>query len=161
MIVVVMGVSGSGKTTIGKQLAARQGWRFADADAFHPSANVEKMRQGVPLTDADRAPWLAAVRDALDAWQAAGESGVLACSALKQTYREILSPQGDAVFVHLRGSPEVIGPRMRERTGHYMNPGLLASQFEILEPPHDAITVDVAFSVDELVSQILVRLPPQ
>lgn len=159
MIVIVMGVTGSGKTTVGRRLAARLGCGFADADDFHPGANVEKMRAGIPLTDADRRPWLAALRAAMDGWQAAGASRVVACSALKRAYRDALSPHGDVVFVHLKGTPEVIAARLAGRRGHYMNPALLASQFAALEVPDDALTVDIGASPDDLVETILARLP--
>ena len=158
MIIIVMGVSGSGKTTVGQLLAGRLGCGFSDADDFHPVANVEKMRAGVPLTDDDRAPWLAALRRAIDGWQATGESHVVACSALREAYRGVLSPGGDVVFVHLKGSPEVIAARLATRRGHYMNPNLLASQFATLEEPEGAIAVDIVLPPDVIVDEIAARL---
>jgi len=158
MIIIVMGVSGSGKTTIGQLLAGRLGCGFSDADDFHPAVNVEKMRAGVPLTDADRAPWLAALRRAIDDWQAAGGSHVVACSALREAYRGVLSPMGDVVFVHLKGSPEVIAARLAARRGHYMNPNLLTSQFATLEEPTGAIVVDIAEPPAALVEAIAKKL---
>lgn len=161
MIIVLMGVSGSGKTTLGQMLAARLGCGFSDADDFHPAANVEKMRAGVALTDEDRWPWLAALSAAIDGWRAAGQARVVACSALREAYRKALSPKNDAVFVYLKGSPDVIGPRLRARQGHYMNPDLLDSQLATLEEPSDAITVDVSAAPDALIAEILARLPKE
>jgi gluconokinase len=145
MVIVLMGVSGSGKTTVGRLLAAGLGWPFADADDFHPPANVEKMRAGVPLTDADRGPWLAALRDRVDAAAAAGENLVLACSDLKHAYQEYLEHDfpRDVRYVYLHGSEELIRERLAARTGHFMNPALLGSQFEALEPPADAARVEI------------------
>ena len=159
MIIVVMGVTGCGKTTVGEQLAARLGCGFSDADSFHPAANVEKMRAGIPLTDDDRWPWLAALRAAMDRWNAAGESRVVACSALRQVYRDVLSPRRDVVFVYLKGSHAVIERRLKARQGHYMNPALLDSQFATLEEPQDALVVDVDRSPEAIVAEILPRLP--
>lgn len=161
MIIVLMGVCGCGKTTVGEKLAERLGCGFSDADGFHPVANVEKMRAGIPLTDEDRWPWLRALRAAIEGWQAEGASHVFACSALKHVYREILSPKDDVVFVYLKGSAEVIGPRLRARQGHYMNPALLESQFATLEEPKDAVVVDVGGTPDEIVADVLARLPAE
>ncbi|MBS1184364.1 MAG: gluconate kinase [Proteobacteria bacterium] len=158
MIIVLMGVSGSGKTTVGGLLADRLGCGFSDADDFHPAANVEKMRAGVPLTDDDRGPWLRALRRAIYGWLAAGESRVVACSALKAIYRDILSPQGDVVFVYLKGSVETIATRLQARKGHYMNPALLASQLATLEEPDDAIVVDIAPPPAIIAQDIVARL---
>ena len=155
MIVIVMGVSGCGKTTIGELLAERLGCAFSDADDFHPAANVEKMRAGSPLSDDDRRPWLQALRRAIEGWQAAGESRVIACSALKAAYRDQLSPQGDAIFVFLTGSTETIAARLEARKGHYMNPNLLASQFETLEEPQGAFVVDITPPPEAIVETIL------
>lgn len=151
-----MGVSGSGKTTIGRALAHRLGWPFHDADDHHPAANVEKMRQGIPLTDVDRGPWLTALRKIIDASIDKGEPGVLACSALKQRYRDILSVPG-LRFVHLRGDLATIRARMEGRQ-HFMPIKLLESQFLALEEPADAIVVDVALSVDAQVDTILAAI---
>ena len=158
MIVVLMGVSGSGKTLVGELLAARLDCGFSDADGFHPPANVEKMRAGVALEDADRWPWLAAIRAAIDAWQAAGESRVVACSALKRTYREKLSPNRDVVFVYLKGSAELLRARLDARKGHFFDPALLASQLATLEEPNCAIVVDIARPPAEIADEILVKL---
>ena len=145
MIVVLMGVSGSGKTTVGKVLAAKLGWAFVDADDFHPAANVAKMRRGEPLTDEDRRPWLAALRQRIDRACEGGEDLVLACSALKHSYRDYLRADAPACvrYVYLEGSEELIRQRLAGRKGHFMPPGLLHSQFEALEPPRDAVRIDV------------------
>jgi len=146
MIVVLMGVSGSGKTTVGKILAHDLGWTFVEADDYHPAANVEKMRRGVPLDDDDRRPWLQALRERIDEAVERGEDVVLACSALKHSYQDYLEKHhpDNVRYVHLRGSEELIRRRLAERKGHFMNPGLLHSQFETLEPPGDALQVDIA-----------------
>lgn len=155
MIVVLMGVSGSGKTTVGRELAGRLGWRFLDADDLHPSENVAKMRRGEPLDDADRAPWLRAVADAIDESERRGENLVLACSALKHAYQAYLRHDlKDVVYVCLVGSQDLIAERLANRRGHFMNPALLESQFAILEPPAGALEVDVGGSVAEIVEKI-------
>lgn len=156
--IILMGVCGCGKTTVGEALAQRLECRFADADSFHPAENVEKMRAGIPLDDADRGPWLTAIRAALDRWSAAGESSVIACSALKQAYREVLSPNGDVIFVYLKGSKELIAERLKARSGHYMNPNLLQSQIDALEEPADAIVIDVSPPLEVIVDTLLARL---
>jgi len=154
-----MGVAGSGKTTVGRRLARRLGWTFLDADEYHPRANVEKMARGVPLTDADRRPWLEALHELIAAKLAAGESLVMACSALKERYREALRVGDEPHFVHLRGDFDLIHERLLARRGHYMPAELLASQFEALEEPRDAIIVDIGSSVEGIVGDILGRLP--
>lgn len=157
--VVVMGVSGSGKTTVGLALAERLGVPFYDADAYHPQANIAKMASGVPLDDGDRAPWLERLRALIAEQLARGRSGVLACSALKRSYREILASAGEGVvFLYLEGSPELLEARLREREGHYMKAGMLASQFEALEPPAGAITIGVSDPVGEIVARALAAL---
>jgi gluconokinase len=139
MIVVVAGVAGSGKSTIGEQLASRLGWTFADGDSFHPTANVAKMRAGIPLTDADRAPWLAAMTAWMDDIIASGQSAVLACSALKRSYREqLLSGRDQAVMVFLEVSREQDMARVSHRKGHFFAEPLVASQYEALELPDPA-----------------------
>src|SRR6478736_4987454 len=147
MIVVLMGVSGSGKSTVGRILAERLGWNFIEADDFHPAANVEKMRGGTPLNDEDRKPWLAALKKRIDEAYARRENAVLACSALKHAYQDYLEREGDLAFVeyvYLNGSEELIAKRLAQRKGHFMNPKLLHSQFEALEPPENAVRIDVA-----------------
>jgi gluconokinase len=144
MIVVLMGVTGAGKTTIGKVLAGHLGATFADADDYHPAANKQKMAQGIPLTDEDRQPWLEELNRLLAQWFAQQQSGVLACSALKAKYRETLGanmPAGAVKFVWLDGSPELLAERLAARHHEYMNPNLLGSQLATLEPPTDALRV--------------------
>ena len=158
MIVVVMGVSGSGKSTVGAALAAALGWPMIDADDLHPPENVAKMASGTPLTDDDRWPWLDRVVDALRERTRGGGNVVLACSALKQRYRDRLARAGDMRFVHLRGAPETIAARIANRRHRYMPATLLASQYEALEPPPDAIDVDITASVAEQVRTIVAAL---
>ena len=152
-----MGVVGAGKTTVGNLLAQRLSWRFADADDFHPAANVEKIRRGIPLDDSDRAPWLAALRDAILRWNAEGQNAVLACSALKRKYRDELSADG-VRYVYLKGDYDLIEQRLQARRGHFASDSILKSQFEDLEQPDDAITVDIDKKPDAIVSEIIVRL---
>jgi len=158
MIIFLMGVSGSGKTTVGEMLANQLGWKFADADAYHPPANVAKMAAGIPLTDEDRAPWLDALRRLIATWLEAKENVVLACSALKQKYRDVLMIAPEVRLVYLRGSFELIEERMEERHGHYMKPGMLESQFETLEEPDNAIVVNVNDTVPNIVAEIRSRI---
>ena len=158
MIVIVMGTTASGKTTIGSLLAQRLGWEFVDADDFHPAANVEKMKHGIPLTDADREPWLKALHDKIVQWSAEGRNVVLACSALKQSYRDELRASRDVKFVYLKGSYELFSQRVLARKGHFAKQDLLASQFATLEEPTDAITVDATPSPEEIVSEVRRRL---
>lgn len=155
MVILLMGVAGCGKTTIGLALAAELGWSFRDADDFHPPENVAKMSSGIPLTDRDRAPWLAAIRAHIDGCVARGESAVLTCSALKERYRAVL--RGDPAhvkLVHLAGDFAVILERITARQGHFMKPEMLTSQFEALEPPKDALVIDVAQTPEAIVAQI-------
>lgn len=155
MILVLMGVAGSGKSTVGQLLARELGWPFLDADDFHPPANRAKMSAGIPLDDADRAPWLATLHAGIAARSRRGESAVLACSALKRGYRDLLQREVPELrWVHLHGSPELLRSRLVQRTGHYMRPEMLDSQLATLEPPHDALTLDIAASPDELVARI-------
>ena len=154
MIVVLMGVCGSGKTTIGLALAAALHWPFYDADDFHPPANVAKMAAGMPLTDDDRWPWLDAVAQAMRAAAAREGNVVLACSALREAYRARLAAAGDVRFVYLEGDAATIGQRLAQRKHKYMPATLLASQFATLEPPADALRVDIRQSVAEQVSAI-------
>jgi gluconokinase len=160
VIVVLMGVSGSGKTTVGRLLADKLGWKFLDADAFHPAANVEKMRRGEPLTDEDRRPWLELLRIRIDVACEEGENVVLACSALKHAYQEYLrAHEPDFVrYVYLEGSEELIAKRLAERKGHFMPPTLLHSQFEALEPPENAVRIDVTPPPEVIVERIIEAL---
>jgi gluconokinase len=158
MIVVIMGVTGSGKTTIGMLLADRLGWMFADGDSFHPARNIEKMRRGIPLDDADRAPWLQAIHDAMVGWARDKRNVVIACSALKRAYRRELSEGLTLTFVYLRGSLELIRERLQHRTGHYADAHILAGQFADLEAPDDALVVDIGQSPENIVAEIRRRL---
>jgi gluconokinase len=158
MIVIVMGVTGSGKTTVGKMLAQRLKSEFADADDFHSAANKDKMHRGIPLTDADRMPWLASIHEYLAAEDAARRSVVLGCSALKRSYREILVAGLAARVVYLKGSYQVIDDHLRARKGHFADDKILAAQFADLEEPTDAIVVDVRMEPEQIVEEICKRL---
>jgi carbohydrate kinase (thermoresistant glucokinase family) len=152
VVLVLMGVSGSGKTTIGQLLAQRLRWPYEEGDALHPPANVAKMQAGHPLDDADRAPWLAKVADWVDARLAAGECGVVTCSALKHAYRDLIDRRGSGVeFVYLQGSPELIASRLAGRQGHFMPASLLDTQFATLEEP----------GADEPVLRVEIGAPPE
>ena len=160
--IIVMGVSGSGKSTIGALLAERLGWPFADADGFHPPENVAKMASGQPLSDADRWPWLDAIAAHIGAARQAGRPVVVACSALRRAYRDRLrAGHGDLVFLHLSGAPEVIAARQAARQGHFMPPSLMASQFATLEDisdEPDALAVSVATEPQDVVNAAMAAL---
>jgi gluconokinase len=158
MIILVMGVTGSGKTTVGTLLAAQMGWTFADADSFHPPANVEKMSHAIPLTDADRIPWLEAIHQQIIAWDSSGTSGVITCSALKKSYRQLLLGDLDVKLIYLHGSEAVIAARVAARVGHFAKADLVASQFADLQEPDDAIEVEVDHTPEEIVAEIRRRL---
>jgi len=159
MVIILMGVSGVGKTAVGTRLADALGGRFAEGDDYHPPANVEKMESGVPLDDDDRQPWLETMSREIGGWLDKGETVVLACSALKQRYRDILRGGRQGVrFVYLKGSKDLISERLEQRRGHYMPPSLLDSQFDALEEPEDAITVDVDATPDQIVAAIRTAL---
>jgi gluconokinase len=159
MIVILMGPTGAGKTTVGRLLAAHHGWQFVDGDTFHPAANVEKMKRGVPLEDSDRLPWLQAIRGSIEQWIADHQNVVLACSALKRIYREQLCTGPEVKLVYLKGTYDEIYKRLSQRTGHFATQKLLASQFAALEEPSDAVTVEVSLSPEEIVAEICRRLP--
>jgi gluconokinase len=161
-VLIVMGVSGSGKSTIGEQLAARLGWRYEDGDTFHPPANVKKMKAGHPLTDEDRWPWLRAIADEIERVCAAGQHAVIACSALKRVYRDVLvNGRRDVRIIFLDGTKELIAGRLAQRKGHFMPAGLLDSQFKTLEPPEaseNAISVSIDASIEAIVAAALRQL---
>jgi carbohydrate kinase (thermoresistant glucokinase family) len=161
-IVVVMGVAGAGKSTVGAALAEALGCAFADADEFHPPANIAKMRAGTPLTDADRQSWLAAIAARIDEWRAAGKSGVIACSALKRAYRRIvIGDRPEVRLAYLKGDPALIRQRLKTRQHHFMPASLLDSQFETLEEPgleERPIVVDAAQSAPDLAAEIRATL---
>jgi gluconokinase len=160
MILVIMGVSGSGKSTVGRLLAQDLHWTFVEGDDFHPAANIEKMRHGIPLDDNDRRPWLDAIRHRLQEAHQRGENIVLACSALKHSYQHYLAQFAPESlrYVYLVGSEELIRQRLGRRTGHFMDPALLHSQFETLEPPEEALRVDITDAPLAIVAAIRIKL---
>jgi gluconokinase len=158
VIVIIMGATGAGKTTVGTMLGGQLNWQFADADTFHPPANIEKMSRGIPLNDTDRAPWLAAMRKAILEWIAAGKNVVLACSALKHVYREVLRPSPEVKIIYLKGNYTLFAERIRRRHGHFASESILAGQFADLEEPDDAITIDAAQPPEQIVVEIRKRL---
>lgn len=153
-----MGVAGAGKTTIGHLLAEQLRWEFADGDDYHPQANVEKIRKGIPLIDDDRQPWLQQLRTAIAVWQSQGRNVVLACSALRKSYRVELRISDEVRFVYLHGSMELIAQRLRSRTGHFADDKILASQFADLEEPENAVRVDISQTRDEIVAEVRTKL---
>src|SRR5437870_196974 len=153
-----MGPAGSGKTTVGQLLAAQLAWEFFDADDFHSPANIEKMSHGVPLHDEDRIPWLNSIREAMLQWDLQSRNAVLACSALKRSYRELLQINSNEKLVYLKGSYELLGERLHSRRGHYAGEQILAGQFADLEEPADAITIDAAQSPEQIVAEIRAQL---
>jgi gluconokinase len=161
MIVLLMGVCGCGKTTVGRALTAELDWPFLDADTLHPQANVAKMASGMPLTDEDRWPWFDRVVAEMRRHAAAGTHVVIACSALKQAYRDRLASGGSVRVVYLKGDADTIAPRLAGRTGHFMPPSLLASQFATLEEPDDAIVVDITQPIAAQVAAITRALREQ
>jgi gluconokinase len=163
VIAIVMGVTGTGKTTIGRLLASRTGWQFAEGDDYHSEANKAKMRAGIPLDDGDRAPWLASLHELLHGWFAQRTSGILACSALKQAYRDVLVegiPRNGYEYVLLQASYEHIAARLKARADHYMNPALLDSQFATLEVPADAFKVAAEGTPEATVELIAKHFAP-
>ena len=153
-----MGVTGSGKTTVGRLLARKLGWKYFDADDFHPAGNLDKMRSGIALDDNDRQPWLEGLRDLIRDSLKSGENAVLACSALKEKYRRLLLIDERVKLVFLKGEFQLIQKRLRKRRGHYMNPALLESQFATLEEPNESIEIDISSDTAEIVRIIRRRL---
>jgi gluconokinase len=158
MIVIVMGVVGSGKTTVGRLLADQLAWEFADADDFHPRSNVERIRQGIGLSDQDRQPWLQALHEAISHWIGERKNVVLACSALKRGYRQELEVGPEVRFVYLKGSAELIAERLRLRKGHFANAQILVSQLADLEEPEGALTVEISSTPPKIVAEIRGKL---
>jgi gluconokinase len=158
VVIILMGVSGAGKTTVGQLLASQLNWEFADADDYHSAINIEKMRKGIPLTDAARAPWLETLRALITTWIAARKNGVLACSALKHAYREELRIAAEVQFVFLKGTPQLLHQRLHARQGHYMTEQMLESQLATLEEPEHAVAINVDRSPAEIVKEIQARL---
>ena len=161
MIAIIFGVSGAGKTTIGKLLAQKLGWKFLEADDFHPQDNIDKMKSGIPLNDEDRSPWLDSLREQIKQRVESGEDAVLACSALKRAYRERLRVSAEVKFVFLRGDYMLIEKQLRHRRGHFMDPDLLRSQFADLEEPEpneSAMTIELGRTPEELVQEITTKL---
>lgn len=164
MIVILMGVTASGKSTIAAELVRLTGWSFAEADDYHSPANKAKMHAGLPLNDADRTPWLASLHGVIVEWVNKGENGIMTCSALKQAYRDVLTgglPEGTCRFVLLEAPFGVLEERIRHRPGHFMNPDLLQSQIDTLELPHDAIRVKAVGPPSEVAQHILNQLAPE
>jgi gluconokinase len=157
VVVIVMGVVGAGKTTVGHLLAEQLGWKFADADDYHSAENKSKIHHGIPLTDADRGPWLRRLQQEIAQWIATAQNVVLACSALKRTYREELKVAPEVEFVYLKGDAALIDSRLRERKGHFADDKILSSQVADLEEPNDAITV----AIDKAPSQIVAEIRQQ
>jgi gluconokinase len=161
VVVVILGVSSAGKTTIGQLLAQKLGWHFYEGDDFHSPSNIKKMRRGVPLTEEDRRPWLGRLRELIEQCLSNHENAVLACSALKLKYRDRLRVSNEVKFVFLRGAFSLIANQQRTRSGHFMNPGLLQSQFDALEEPQpdeNVLTVELGRSPSEIVSELEQRL---
>ena len=155
MVIILFGVAGAGKTVIGRALAAALGWQFYDADQFHPPGNIEKLARGILLTDEDRWPWLESLAELIRTRLAQGENAVLACSALRESYRQRLQINDGVKLVYLKGAYGLIATRLKQRPGHFMNPTLLRSQFDTLEEPTGgALVVDVTPSPDEVVQAI-------
>jgi gluconokinase len=156
-----MGVTGAGKTTVGTLLAQRLRWQFVDADKFHSAGSIDKMKQGIPLTDADREPWLAGLRDAISGWIAEHRNVVLACSALRGIYREALAVNSEVRFIFLKGDQAQIANRLRLRESHFATEKLLSSQFAVLEEPEDALVVDALQPPEAIVAEILKQTLPE
>jgi gluconokinase len=156
MVIVLMGVAGSGKSTVGQLLARRLGWPFYDADDFHPAASRAKMHRGIPLDDNDRRPWLEAIRESIVQSLSSKENAIYACSALKHGYRQLLAADSDEVkFVYLKGPPQLIAERLADRKGHFFNPALLETQFNDFEEPRNAVKIDISSSPEAIANSIM------
>ncbi|MEA5508986.1 gluconokinase [Crocosphaera sp. UHCC 0190] len=161
MIYLIIGVSGSGKTTIGQALSHQLGYPFYDADDFHPPENIAKMSQGIPLTDSDRLPWLTAIKDVIDQYQQREKGAVITCSALKQSYRNFLGKNTQAlIWIYLKGSYEQILNRLENRQKHYMKSGMLLSQFQSLEEPENAMIININLSIEDIIQEIILKFVP-
>jgi len=158
MILIIMGVSGSGKSTLAVKLSEELGWKFYEGDSYHPKENVDKMSRGIPLNDDDRKPWLLELRKIIDDHIAKNENAILTCSALKKSYRELLKAGDSVKFIYLKGDFNTIHKRMERRDGHYMKAGMLQSQFDALEEPADAVTLDTRISADMLTQMIIAKI---
>jgi gluconokinase len=158
MMILLMGVSGSGKTTIGQMLSAQLNWPFVDGDSLHSPANIAKMAAGIPLTDDDRAPWLQSIHAVMEGWRIQQKNGIIASSALKEKYRKVLLTSPETKLVYLRGTYDLIYSRMQHRPGHYMKAEMLQSQFASLEEPKDAIVIDIGSAPEVIVSTIRQQL---
>lgn len=158
MIFIVMGVSGSGKSTVGKAISEKLSIKFFEGDEYHPAENVEKMKTGTPLNDEDRLPWLMCLKKIIEEALAKKESIVISCSALKQAYRNILKVNDEVKFIYLKGSYDMIEQRMKARTNHFFKPGLLKSQFDALEEPVDALNVDISDSTGAVVAEVISKI---
>ena len=156
MIYLIMGVSGAGKTTIGKALSQELGYPFYDADDFHPPENIAKMSQGIPLNDSDRLPWLLAIKTVINEKQKSQQNAIITCSALKKAYRNLLQNNSiDIIFIYLKGTYETILKRLQQRSKHFMKENMLMSQFKTLEEPQNAIIIDINLAVEEIVQEII------
>jgi gluconokinase len=156
LIIILMGVSGVGKTTIGTLLAEKLNWPFYDADSFHSPENIAKMRRGVPLTDENRHSWLIAIREVIEKHLQIEKPAVIACSALKNSYRNILKAEGERIcFVYLKGPPDLVKERLQRRSHHFMKATLMESQFDTLEDPEDALTVDISAEIEHIIHQLV------
>lgn len=155
MVLVIMGVSGSGKTSVGKLLCEKLGWKYFEGDEYHPKENIEKMSQGFPLNDDDRKPWLLKLRSLIEESLMQEKNIILTCSGLKESYRKILKVNNDVKFIYLKGSYELIESRMKLRKDHFMKPGMLSSQFEALQEPTDAMVINIDQELNKIVGEIV------